>query len=509
MATIAEIRDKFPQYSDLSDDQLAQSLHKKFYSDMPFADFSKHIGYSPPTRESLNKAEGLPATFPRHEYSDTTGDWWKKEFQAMAYPRTWGRQAQLTGRNMLDMAQAVPLTAMDMGVSARNMLTGSNYQMPSQMNRESLSTVLPENTTPQEKTVGFLEQVIGGSKLPAPQAAQQAPQGFVKPASDLVRQQTLLASQKAGYVVPPSTTNPTVGNKIMESIGGKVATAQDAAAKNQEITNTLAKRALGLSEDAPLTAESMGVLRREAGDAYATLRGVGAVELDDASVKAMDAVAAKFAGSKLKDAMGSGSDIPKIVQALKEEKLTGDTAVDAIDRLRELAGKAYAAGDKGQGGAYRKLSETIENVMERNLSGEALKKFREARQLIAKTYSVESAYNPGSGNVVGSKLAAQASKGKPLSGDLLTAAKFGQAFPKAAREVTDSGSVRNTDVIMGAGTSAISREPAWLLYPFARQAMRNYLLSSRGQAGAVPSASKDISPEMAMALLQATASLRE
>jgi hypothetical protein len=509
MATIAEVREKYPQYKDLSDEQLATSLHKKFYSDMSFQSFSKHIGYSPATAADSNKSEGLPASLPRHQPTDTTGQWWKKELQSMAYPQTWGRQAKLTGRNMIDMAQALPMTAMDMGVSARNMLTGSDYQMPSQMSRESLSTALPENTTPQEKTVGVLEQMIGGSKLPAPQAAQLAPKGFVKPASDLVRQQTLLSSQKAGYVVPPSTTNPTMKNKIMESIGGKIGTAQDAAARNQEVTNTLAKRALGLSEDAPLTAESLGVLRREAGDAYATLRAVGAVELDDASVKAMDSVAAKFAGSKLKDAMGSGSDIPKIVQALKEEKLTGDAAVDAIDRLRELAGKAYASGDKGQGGAYRKLSETIENVMERNLSGEALKQFKQARQLIAKTYSVEGAYNPSTGNEIATKLAAQLSKGKPLSGDLLTAAKFGQAFPKAAREVADSGSVRNTDVIMGDGTSAISKEPSWLLYPFARQAMRNYLLSSRGQAGAVPAASKEISPEMAMALLQATASLRK
>jgi hypothetical protein len=508
MATISEIRSKYPQYADLSDDQLAQSLHKKFYSDMTFADFSKHIGYSPPTPESMNLAEGLPAEMPRHMPGDTTGQWWKKEFQAMAYPQTWKRQAQLTGRNMIDMVQAVPLTAMDMGVSARNMLTGSNYQMPSQMNRESLSTVLPENTTPQEKMVGFVEQLMAGSKLPAPQAAQQAPKGFVKPAADLVRQQTLAASQKAGYVVPPATTNPTIKNKVFESIGGKIATAQDAAAKNQEVTNTLSKRALGLSEDAPLTAESLGVLRKEAGEAYKTLRSVGAVELDDASIKAMDTVAAKFAGSKLKDAMGSGSDIPKIVQALKEEKLTGDAAVDAIDRLRELAGKAYASGDKGQGAAYRKLSETIENLMEKNLSGEALKNFKDARQLIAKTYSVEGAYNPSAGNVVGTKLAAQLSKGKPLSGDLLTAAKFGQAFPKAAREVADSGSVRNTDVIMGAGTAAISKEPSWLLYPFLRQGMRNYLLSQRGQAGAMPQASKDLPPELAMALLQATASLR-
>jgi hypothetical protein len=44
---IAEIRQKFPQYEDLSDQQLAEGLHKKFYSDLPFSDFASKIGYTP------------------------------------------------------------------------------------------------------------------------------------------------------------------------------------------------------------------------------------------------------------------------------------------------------------------------------------------------------------------------------------------------------------------------------------------------------------------------------
>lgn len=46
MASIAEIRSKYPQYNDLSDEQLAQGLHKKYYSDIPFDEYSKKIGLS-------------------------------------------------------------------------------------------------------------------------------------------------------------------------------------------------------------------------------------------------------------------------------------------------------------------------------------------------------------------------------------------------------------------------------------------------------------------------------
>jgi hypothetical protein len=46
MATIAEIREKYPQYSDMPDAALADALHSKFYSDMPKSDFYSKIGFS-------------------------------------------------------------------------------------------------------------------------------------------------------------------------------------------------------------------------------------------------------------------------------------------------------------------------------------------------------------------------------------------------------------------------------------------------------------------------------
>lgn len=41
---ITEIRKKYPQYQDMSDSDLAQGLHKKYYSDMPFEEFTGRIG---------------------------------------------------------------------------------------------------------------------------------------------------------------------------------------------------------------------------------------------------------------------------------------------------------------------------------------------------------------------------------------------------------------------------------------------------------------------------------
>ena len=47
MASIQEIRSKYPQYNEMSDEDLARALHGKFYSDMDFGEFSERIGLAP------------------------------------------------------------------------------------------------------------------------------------------------------------------------------------------------------------------------------------------------------------------------------------------------------------------------------------------------------------------------------------------------------------------------------------------------------------------------------
>jgi hypothetical protein len=44
MPTISEIRQQYPQYEDMSDEQLADALHSKFYSDMPREQFNQRVG---------------------------------------------------------------------------------------------------------------------------------------------------------------------------------------------------------------------------------------------------------------------------------------------------------------------------------------------------------------------------------------------------------------------------------------------------------------------------------
>lgn len=47
MPTIQDVRAQYPQYSDMSDAQLADALHSKFYADMPRAQFDEKVGLKP------------------------------------------------------------------------------------------------------------------------------------------------------------------------------------------------------------------------------------------------------------------------------------------------------------------------------------------------------------------------------------------------------------------------------------------------------------------------------
>lgn len=47
MTSIKDIRQQFPQYSDMSDDDLVSALHEKFYSDIPRDEFERSIGHTP------------------------------------------------------------------------------------------------------------------------------------------------------------------------------------------------------------------------------------------------------------------------------------------------------------------------------------------------------------------------------------------------------------------------------------------------------------------------------
>ncbi len=61
---IQEVREKYPQYKDLSDEQLVKGLHGKFYSDMPYDQFAAKVGLgaeAPKAEAQKPETKPLPA----------------------------------------------------------------------------------------------------------------------------------------------------------------------------------------------------------------------------------------------------------------------------------------------------------------------------------------------------------------------------------------------------------------------------------------------------------------
>lgn len=423
-------------------------------------------------------------------------------------PEAWKRSLGLAARVPVDAITSLPLLAADAGVAARNAVQGNirwlpewmsgpdapnvqrgtPYEVPSQMYQEAMGAIAPTPTGGIEKGMNIAGQMVLGSKLPAPQTANQAPANFN---AATMRQLALQNAQQAGYKVPPSTVNPSVTNKILESAGGKIAMEQDASLKNQEVTNRLARRALGMSEDEMLSAGALEGVRQKAGKVYSDIAKTGDVKADQKFIEQIaklpksvsDEVAPKVSATINSSAGGliqrgyEGMPASQVLQNIRELRFEAQRNLSAMAAQNPESAKL--------GKAQKAAADALEELLMRHLRSAGPSKlaaeFAEARKLIAKTHTVEDALNEVTGDVNATKLAQQLAKGAPLSGELKKIAEFSTAFPKASKLVLDSGSVRNTDVALGAGTAALSREPTYLIYPFLRQAVRAGLLSDTGQ----------------------------
>jgi hypothetical protein len=287
------------------------------------------------------------------------------------------------------------------------------------------------------------------------------------------------AARGQGYVIPPTQANPTLGNRLLEGLAGKISTAQNASAANQGITNRLAAESLGLPGDTKLTADVLRSVRDAAGQAYQAVGNAGTITPGAKYMQALDDIAAPHIKAMQGFPNAKASPVLDLVESLKSPAFDAGSAVAKIKELRSAADDAFRTGNTDIGRAAKKASGALEDALEDHLQAigqpDALKAFRDARTTIAKTYTVEKALNQSSGTVEAKKLAAQLQKGKPLSGELRSIAEFAARFPKASQAVEGMGSLPQTsplDWATGVGMSAATSSPLGLLSIAARPAAR-------------------------------------
>ena len=300
------------------------------------------------------------------------------------------------------------------------------------------------------------------------------------------------AGREAGYVIPPTQVKPTLTNRLLEGFSGKITTAQNASARNQGVTNELAKKAINAPE---LTPEGLQAVRAQANQAYDELGKAGTFVTDDAFREALGKVGASNKQLRADFPEVVSKDIDGLVESFSTKQgFDAQSAIEAMKRLRASASANKAAFSDPEkqalGRVQSKVSDALENLVERNLekAGQAdlLATFKSARQTLAKTYDIERALNPASGNVDANKLASLLKKGRPLSEELKTIAEFSSSFPKATQTVEKMGSLPQTSPLDWGAlgmTSAATGNPLFMAGVLARPAARSAVLSPMVQNG--------------------------
>lgn len=407
-----------------------------------------------------------------------------------------GRQAGLIGRDIVTGLTAIPGMAADAAMTGVNLATGKNYQMPTAATQDLMTRMgVPEPETPIERGLSFVRGAMIGAKAPMPGVPKPTP---AAPQVPTMRQQTLRAAQKEGYVIPPSMENASLGNVMLESVGGKAATQQVASARNQKITNALAAQALGLPKETQITPDLLGRIRQQAGTVYNDISRSGRIAADKDYLDDLSKItqsATKISKDFPKANVSAGREISELVDSLKQGAFDAESAMEYMKNLRQQSSanlSPLAAVDPSKralGKAQRDAAAALEDMVIRHLKAngksDLADKFDDARRLIAKSHTIESAMNLGSGNVIARQLAGQLKKGKPLSDELETVSKFAAAYPKAADEMLTAPGVSALDytasVGTGLGAGALTGDPLavglGLLYPVGRYGARQLSLS--------------------------------
>jgi hypothetical protein len=344
--------------------------------------------------------------------------------------------------------------------------------------------VIPGGALPAAGSM-VAEKVLGpewaGVGALSPQAAitaynaARAPGLARREQQNAVTDSTLAAARDEGYVVPPSSSGGGFLSRRLESIAGKAAVGQEAAARNQIVTNNIAKKELGVPENLPLTESTLKTLARNEAAPYREI-----ARLSPVANKALERLQDTRAESKL---------------AWQEFNRQGSR-------------QAYKDAKKFDADA-QVLEGVIEREATRAGSPELLSELRAARTAIAKIHDVDRALNIGTGDVSAKMLGKALDKGKPLTGGLATAGRFAEGFPSYAREgatiptpgVSKSEAIFSTMLALGGYGALGPGGIALAALPLASGPTRSLLLSGPYQNAAMPSYTPAMKPAPSPQLL--------
>jgi hypothetical protein len=356
------------------------------------------------------------------------------------------------------------------------------------------SAAAQQATTGTINPAQMMNEAAVGGLLTAPTATVSA---LTTPRGQANLTQAQLVAERAiaeGATLPPTQVNPSMLNRIIEGISGKQQTSQIASVKNQQLVNEQARKALKLGPDVEITPQVLQQFRAEKGLAYDALRANPTYYADKSFFAELNKETARLQNMKALDVSAE----LKLLNNLKQMNFNGDELVESIKRLRDSAQTNSSplanARDKDLGRAQKFAAKQLEALAERNLTNfnqpDVMKNFKQAREDIAKSYTIEKALNATTGNVSGADLGTLARKGKIVPAELQTLANAAGAYPSAFQNVARIGSVPGfspLDIGTAGIASAASGNPALMVSAATRPTLRSVAVSPMYQRNMLPS----------------------
>lgn len=362
------------------------------------------------------------------------------------------------------------------------------------------TTAALSSAAQQQATTGTInpaqvmnEAAVGGL-LTAPTASVSA---LTTPKAPANLTQAQLVAERAiaqGATLPPTQVNPTLLNRALEGFSGKQQTGQVASIKNQEVVNAQARKALNLPEDTVITPQVLQDYRNVKGQAYDALKSNNTYYADKQFITDINKRTADL--QKLSNTTDVTAEL-RVLNGLKQMNFDGVGLVEQMKRLRYDGEANLISGDpanRSLGQAQKFAAKQLEDLAERNLKNfnqpDVMSNFKQARQDIAKSYTIEKSLNAVTGDVSGAKLGQRAAQGKIVPSELQALADAAAAYPTAFQNTSRIGSVPGIsplDVGAAGIAAASSGSPSMLGTVMGRPVVRAGITSPIYQRNMLPS----------------------
>ena len=344
----------------------------------------------------------------------------------------------------------------------QNVINDLTYQPRARVAQEALQLIskgLQESKLEGLPVVGQeLPAVVRAARQGVPAASELMVAKMSAPSEKMIRfakqnQPKIEAAKEAqrlGLVVDPSEVNPTLKNRVYAGWARPEIIDVKGAKLNLPKIQAILRQEAGVEGDV-LNGETLKAARDVISKPYDDVRTIGQLAPNVELANRLRASIPRPITGKENQVKPAVKSLEKIAEKLEKGELNASDVVDDIRGYRGESDNWYKIAERGDAKrnptemakVYKTIANTLEDAIEANLpkDSDILSNFRNARQNLAKNYTVEKIINTESGIPNLALLNSGKLSSAPLSGDLAALRNIQANFPEVARSIDKYGAM--------------------------------------------------------------------